>query len=236
MNTHSKLLAGLTSQVGRKILTGVTGFVLVLFVIGHLSGNLSLLKSDPNAFNGYARFLHSFGAFVYVIEVLLTLVILTHAYIGISIALRKKEARKQGYEMYRSKGGQSKQSISSRTMVYTGTILLIFLVIHIIQFRFGAGISAGYITTLNGEEARDLRRLVVEVFQNPGWVAFYVGVMILLGFHLRHGIWSMLQSLGAMRPRYTPVIYGIALILGILLAVGFLLLPIWLYIYGGAAV
>jgi succinate dehydrogenase / fumarate reductase cytochrome b subunit len=234
MNNQSKLLAGLTSQVGRKLLTGITGVLLVLFVIGHLSGNLSLLSSDPNVFNKYSAFLHGFGSLLYVVEIGLALVILIHAYIGIAISMRKRQARKQGYEVQRSKGGPSKQSISSRTMIFTGLILLIFLVIHLKQFRFGPGIHEGYSTMADGKELYDLHKLTAETFQNIGWVIVYVGVMILLGFHLRHGIWSALQSLGAMRPKYTPVIYSLALILGILLAVGFLILPIWLYMKGGA--
>jgi len=236
MNNQSKVLSALTSQVGRKILTGITGVLLVLFIIGHLSGNLTLLSNDPLVFNTYAKFLHSFGTLVYVVEVALALVILLHAYIGIAIAIRKRKARAAGYEVYKSKGGASKQSISSRTMVYTGIILLVFLVIHIVQFRFGAGVHEGYAVTIKGDESRDLYRLVYETFQNLGWVIFYVAVMLLLGFHLRHGVWSALQSLGAMKPRYSKVIYGIALLLGLVLAVGFLILPIYIFLrhQGGA--
>lgn len=234
MNNQSKLLAGLTSQVGRKLLTGITGVLLVLFVIGHLSGNLSLLSSDPNVFNKYSAFLHGFGSLLYVVEIGLALVILIHAYIGIAIAMRKAKARKDGYQMQKSKGGPSKQSISSRTMIITGLVLLVFLVIHLKQFRFGPGIDHGYRAMVDGKEMYDLHKLTAETFQHVEWVIVYVGVMILLGFHLRHGIWSALQSLGAMRPRYTPIIYSLALILGILLAVGFLILPIWLYMKGGA--
>jgi len=234
MNQQSKLLSGLTSQVGRKILTGITGVLLVLYVIAHLSGNLSLLSSDHNAFNKYGAFLHSFGTLFYLIEIGLAVVILLHAYIGISIALRKRQARKQGYQSYSSKGGNSKQSMSSRTMAITGTVLLLFIIIHVIQFRFGPGPAEGYSVLIDGKEVHDLRRVTFETFQHIGWVALYVGVMLLLGFHLRHGIWSALQSLGAMRPRYSPVIYSLALILGILLAIGFLVLPIWIYINKGA--
>lgn len=236
MNNQSKLLAALTSQVGRKILTGVTGVLLVLYLIAHLSGNLSLLSSDPNAFNKYGAFLHGFGALFYLIEISLALVILIHAYIGIAIAMRKAKARKEGYQVYNSKGGPSKQSLSSRTMIYTGIVLLVFIVIHVVQFRFGPGPSDGYGVTVDGKELHDLRRITFETFAHIEWVIFYVAVMILVGFHLRHGVWSALQSLGAMRPRYTPVIYSLALILGILLAVGFLFLPVWIYMNQGGAV
>lgn len=235
MNNQSKLLDALTSQVGRKLLTGITGVLLVLYLIAHLSGNLALLSPDQDAFNKYGAFLHGFGALFYLIEISLALVILIHAYIGIAIARRKAQARKQGYEVYNSKGKPSKQSVSSRTMIITGSVLLIFIIIHVIQFRFGPGIEAGYVSMIDGEEVHDLRRITYETFQNIGWVIFYVGVMLLLLFHLRHGIWSALQSLGAMRPRYSPVIYSLALILGVLLAIGFLFLPVWIYLNQSAA-
>ncbi len=228
-------MQALTSQVGRKILTGITGVLLVLFTISHLSGNLALLNADGEPFNKYTLFLHNFGGLLIIVEILLGAIILLHAFIGISIALRKRQARKHGYAVRKSKGGPSKQSVASRTMAITGTVLLVFLVIHIIQFRFGPSIAEGYTTMINGEEARDLHRLVIETFQNVWWVVFYVGVMILLAFHLRHGIWSALQSLGAMKPRYSKVIYSLALLLGVLLAVGFIVLPIWIYMNGNVA-
>jgi succinate dehydrogenase / fumarate reductase cytochrome b subunit len=234
MNQQSKLLSGLTSQVGRKVLTGITGVLLVLYVIAHLSGNLSLLSHDHDAFNKYGAFLHSFGTLFYLIEIGLAVVIILHAYIGIAIALRKRAARKQGYQVYNSKGGTSKQSVSSRTMIITGLVLLAFIIIHVAQFRFGPGPSAGYSVMIDGKEVHDLRRITFETFQHVGWVIMYVGVMLLLGFHLRHGIWSALQSLGAMRPRYSPIIYSLALLLGVLLAIGFLALPIWIYFNGNA--
>ncbi|MBL7989381.1 MAG: succinate dehydrogenase cytochrome b subunit [Chlorobi bacterium] len=237
MKEPNKLLSALTSQVGRKLLTGITGVLLVLFVISHLSGNLALLRSDSAPFNQYTQTLHSFGMLLIIVEIGLGLLILLHAYLGIAIMLRKRAARKQGYDVVASKGGPSRQSLSSRTMAVTGIILLIFLVIHIVQMRFGPNISQGYSTIINGQEVRDLHRLVLEVFSNIWWVAFYVGVMMMLGFHLRHGIWSALQSLAAMKPRYSTAIYSVAFLLAVLLAVGFLILPIWIYInHRGATV
>lgn len=226
MQTQSTFMSALTSQVGRKILTGITGVLLVLFVIGHLVGNLQLLSTDPVPFNAYGQFLHGFGLLFYLVEVALGATILLHAFIGISIWRKKKRARKNGYAVQKSKGGASKQSLASRTMIVTGSVLLLFLVVHIIQFRFGSP----EIIELNGKPAHDLHSLVMSTFSNIGWVVFYVCVMLLLGFHLRHGIWSAIQSLGAMKPRWSKGIYGVALLLGVLLAVGFLFLPIIIYV------
>ena len=230
MSTHAKFLDALSSQVGRKLLTGITGILLVAFVIAHLSGNLSLLQTNPDTFNRYTAFLSGFGGLLVFVEIMLALVILLHAYLGIAIALRRKKARAQGYEVYYSRGGERRQGLSSRTMAITGIVLLIFLVVHIWQFRFGPGVADGYVTTLDGKEARNLHLLVDETFRNIGWVIFYVVATALLGFHLRHGVWSMLQSLGAMKPRMSKAIYSVAFVLGLLLALGFLFLPIWIYL------
>lgn len=226
MQKQSRLTGALTSQVGRKILTGITGVLLVLFVIAHLIGNLQLLDPDPEPFNAYGALLHGTGILLYLVEIGLAVVILLHAFIGISIWLRRRKARKNGYVESRSKGGASKQSVASRTMAITGTVLLIFLVIHIIQFRFGPDVRA----VVDGESVHDLHLLVEQTFSHLGWVIFYVGVMLLLGFHLRHGIWSALQSLGAMKPRWSRGIYSLALVLGILIAVGFIILPVIIYL------
>lgn len=226
MQTKSSFKAALTSQVGRKILTGITGVLLVIFIITHLLGNLQLLYSDPTPFNTYGLKLQNFGVLLYIIEILLGLTFLLHAYIGVAIYLRKRKARKQGYEVYKSKGGPSKQSVASRTMIITGIVLLVFLVIHLIQFRFGATEE----TMIGQEAARNLHLLVMQTFSNIGWVIFYVGVTLLLGFHLRHGIWSALQSLSAMKPSWSKGIYSAAFVLGALLALGFVILPVLIYV------
>lgn len=230
MNPHTTLFNALTSQVGRKILTGVTGVLLALFVVGHLAGNLQLLLQNPDPFNRYGAKLHSFGILLYVVEIGLAATILLHAYIGTVIYARKKRARKGGYEVYKSKGDPSRQTLGSRTMIFTGIVLLVFLVIHLIQFRFGPRIM----TMVDGAEVHDLHRLVRDLFANVWWVIGYSAVMILLGFHLRHGIWSAFQSLGALKPRFAKSMFGFALILGLLLAVGFLILPIVIYLRGAS--
>ena len=129
----------------------------------------------------------------------------------------------------KTKGGPSYYGPSSRGMIVTGMILLFFLVLHIIQFRFGPSIAAGYITQVDGAEARDLHRLVMETFASPLFVGIYVGVMLFLWSHLRHGFWSAFQSLGALNERTRPTVNKIGIAVALLLAIGFLTLPIVLY-------
>lgn len=226
----SKFVTVLTSQVGRKLLTGLTGIALSLFVIGHLLGNLQLLIG-ADMFNKYAHNLSSLGPILWLIEVALVAVFAIHAIIGVSIYQKKKKARSVNYSVYNSAGKSSYQTSSSKSMIVTGTVLLIFLVIHVATFKFGVGLPE-YTTVVDGVEMKDLYRNVYEVFQNPVYVALYVGVMVLLGMHLRHGAWSSIQSLGALNKTYRSTVYTVGVALAIIIALGFLVLPVWLYIYG----
>lgn len=229
-----KLKVIFSSPIGRKVLTGITGLGLTIFVIGHMLGNLTYFSSDPNAYNSYSHTLISLGPLLYIIELGLLAFVIVHIVLGVKIYLGKKAARPVDYAEYKSAGEPSRQSSSSRTMIVTGLILMVFLVFHILSFKYGPGMSEGYVVTVDGEEIRDLKRLMEEKFQHPLYAFGYPAVMLLLAFHLRHGIWSALQSLGAMTPRLTPLIYTAGGILAALIAIGFLVLPLWIFFSGGA--
>lgn len=216
--------AALNSPIGRKVLTGITGIALVLFVIAHMAGNL-LYLFGPQAYNLYARKLMSLGGVFYAIEILLALCFLLHAYLGIVITIRNRRARPQDYKQFRSAGRPSRLSLSSRTMILTGVIILIFLVLHLNSFKFGTY----YTVEINGEEMRDLYRLMSEKFQHPLYAFGYPIVMILLGLHLRHGVWSAFQSLTLTSRKLIAVLYPLGLILGIGVAVGFIVVPLYIY-------
>lgn len=224
------LLQAASSQVGRKILTGITGIALIIFVILHLVGNLSLFSSSPQAFNEYTYFLENLGFLLYLAEAGLILVFGLHAYIGLSIWWNRKKARPQKYHVYSSKGGPSKQSLSSRSMAFTGFVLLIFLVIHINTFKFG---DTELIELAGGQEGRDLKELVINTFQNPLYAFGYTFVMLLLGVHLGHGVWSAFTSLTMKSNKTSAIVYSAGVILAILLAVGFLFIPLYIYFGGG---
>jgi succinate dehydrogenase / fumarate reductase cytochrome b subunit len=218
------------SAVGKKVLTGITGLGLTVFVLVHVVGNLTYFEST-DAYNQYTYFLTSLGGALYVIEAGLAAFFLIHALIGVRIYLGKRRARPVNYAHFVSKGRPSRLSMSSRSMILTGVILLVFLVIHLKSFKFGPH----YETVVDGVPMRDLARLLTEKFQSPLYTFGYVAVMILLGLHLRHGVWSALQSIGAMNPRLTPLVYTIGGLLGVLVALGFLVLPLWIFFTGGNA-
>lgn len=223
-----KINDALTSQVGRKVLTGLTGLGLCLFIVGHLLGNLQLFSAD--LFNNYAHKLEGLGPILWFVELAMIALFGSHAAMGISIALKKQKARPIKYNVYKSGGGNSKQSTSSKSMIVTGTIILLFTILHVITLKFGPGIKEGYITTIHGEEARDLHKLVIETFQNPLYAFGYSAVMILVGLHLRHGFWSAFQSLGLNNKKYSSVIYTASLVFAVLMALGFLVLPMLIFL------
>jgi succinate dehydrogenase / fumarate reductase cytochrome b subunit len=222
------------SSVAKKLLNGLTGLGLIVFVILHLGGNLTLLSPNPDTFNAYAHKLTGLGFLLYAAEIGLLLLFLAHIVSALAVWVQNRGARSERYHVSVSRGKPSRKSVSSVTMIYTGLILFAFVVWHVVTFRFGPGISDGYVTYINGEEARDLHRLVVEFFSNPINVVLYVAVMILLGFHLRHGFWSAFQSIGVNHPKYSPFIYALGIAAAFVLAIGFLILPVWLYFRGGA--
>ncbi len=214
----------LTSSIGKKFVTGITGLLLVSFVIVHLIGNL-LLYAGPDAFNSYAYFLEHrliHGWAVYVADAMLFLFFGAHAVAGISVWQKKRLARPQPYYQAGNAGGASRKSFASRTMIVSGLVILVFVILHVRMFKFGPTATV----VVDGIEMRDLYTLVVSTFK-VWWISFaYMAVMVLLGLHLRHGIWSAFQSVGATSPRYQPVIYVGGVTLSILIGLGFFLLPL----------
>lgn len=221
-------LKALESQVGRKLLTGITGIGLILFIIGHLAGNLTIFGGEQ-AFNRYTLALESMGVFLYIIEFILAAGFLLHAWLGISIWWRRRKARPEGYRSYESKGGPSKQTWAARSMIFTGIVLLVFLVIHLDTFKFGATETV----MIDGHQARDLKALVVEKFQSPLYAFGYTFVMILLGFHLGHGFWSAFTSLTMKHTRFSYLMYAVGVVFALLMAAGFLFIPLYIYFTGG---
>jgi succinate dehydrogenase / fumarate reductase cytochrome b subunit len=224
-----------SSTLGRKYLMAASGFALVLFIIVHLLGNLTLFTGSGDAMNLYASKLDALGVGKLILEIGLGLTILLHVITAIQVTYSSKVARPVAYEAPKTKGGPTKNTITTRNMIITGLVLLVFIVVHLIQFRFGPKIEDGYTASINGVMVHDIHRLVVETFLDLKNVIFYVGTMFFLGFHFRHGFWSAFQSLGMLNPRWTKPIHGLGFFIAILLTIGFLLMPIYIYVTQGGA-
>jgi len=220
----SKAATFLNSQVGRKIATGVTGIGLVLFIIVHLIGNLTYF-AGADAINTYSYTLHQMGPILWVVRLGLLAFFLYHAWLGFSIWLGRRRARPEGYVVHATRGEPSRQNWSSRSMILTGILLLLFVITHLITFAFHDFQTA----VVNGTEMHDVHQRLTEVFQSPLYTIYYVVIMALLGMHLRHGVWSAFQSLGWMSRKTNPIIYSISYVLALIIAIGFIGLPISIY-------
>jgi len=217
----------LKSTVGRKYIMAVSGIFLMLFLIVHLGGNLTMFVS-AELFNSYAHHLESMGVLLYVAEAGLLAIFLFHVVSAFQVYAEKRRARPDGYAVHASKGGASKMTVASKSMIYTGIILLLFIPAHIWMFKFNGGEPHARVE-LHGEQVKDLYTMVAQAFHNPVIAFGYAAVMFLLGLHLRHGFWSSLQSLGAMNPKCSVLIYSAGFAFAILLAGGFLVLPLYFF-------
>ncbi len=214
-----------SSTVSTKLLIALTGLALVLYLIVHLAGNL-IFFLGPASFNGYAHTLVS-NPLILPVEIGLAAIFIVHIYEAVVMWLGNRSARPDRYYKKAWRGAPSRKSPASSTMIYTGLLTLLFVVLHVKTFRYGV-----YYQVANSEE-RDLYRLVREVFQNPVVVAFYELCLVLVGFHLWHGFASAFESLGVDQRRYTPRILLASKILAIVLGAGFLFIPLWIYFAGG---
>lgn len=228
----ASVLGIFNSSVGRKLIMGLTGLSLVGFLIIHLIGNFTLM-GGAHMFNGYAHHLESLGPYLYIMELGLLAIFVFHIVYAMAVTLQNKGARKTGYVNKQSAGKPSRKTLSSMTMIFTGLLLGLFVVLHVIHFKFGAYfpyLENGTPVLYEGHEIRDLYQLVHMEFKKPWITGGYVFIMLLLGVHVRHGFWSAFQSLGAYNPRYTPLIYTLGLLVALFFAIGFLFLPVYLYI------
>ncbi len=214
------------SSIGTKLLVGATGFLLFLYLILHIVGNV-IVFLGPETYNGYAHFLLS-NPLIYPIEIGLVLVFLLHVYKAIAMTVANRSARPVAYAQKKYAGPPSRKTIASSTMIMSGIWLLLFIVIHVRSFKFGAEYEAA-----NG--VRDLYRLELENFSDPLTVVFYVLSMIVVGSHLWHGVASSFQSLGIDHPTWTPRILAFGKIAAVVIAGGFVVIAIWAFTQGAAA-
>jgi succinate dehydrogenase / fumarate reductase, cytochrome b subunit len=204
------------STNGKKAVMAVTGAILFLFVVGHLAGNLQIYEGAARL-NAYGRFLKSIGEVLWTVRAILIAAVLLHLWATVELWLRNRKARPIGYAVKKSVAS----NYADRTMYWSGPIILAFVIFHLLEFTAG--------TLHPGAPAfsdTDIYYNVVTGF-SVWWVsAWYIFSMILLGFHLRHGLWSAFQSLGANHPRHTPVLKQAALWITILIVAGYVSIPV----------
>lgn len=215
----------LSSSVGSKYLVGISGLFLVLFLVLHLAGN-ALIYISPAIFNDYSDQLIR-NPLLIPAELGLLALFLLHVYKTVGLWLAAREARPSGYARKQWARHTSRKSWASTTMILSGLFLLVFVPLHLATFKYGA------FYLVEGEPGvRDLHRLVLEVFSKPGYVIFYSIGMVIVGFHLWHGVSSAGQSVGLTAPRPSAWLRVFGWILAVVVGGGFLTIPLWIYFFG----
>ena len=215
------------SSLGRKYLMALSGLFLCLFLVVHVVGNLQLFKDDGGrAFNEYTYFMTQ-NPVIKIVAYVNYLLILLHIIDGFMLTASNRKARSSRYAMV----DQSKSSSwSSRNMAVLGTLIMIFLIIHMRTFwfemKFGNMPVISY--EAGGQEYKDMFIVVKEAFGQLWYSAIYVVCMVALGFHLMHGFQSAFQTLGLNHHKYTPLIKNIGIgVFAILIPALFAAMPVF---------
>ena len=215
------------STVGKKVAMAVSGLVLVLFVIGHMAGNLKVFAGiDPSTgdykIDDYGVFLRTMGSemfgkegVLWIVRVVLLACVVIHALSGIQLARLNRRAKPQKYQVSSYKSATA----ASRTMLYGGLFLIVFITFHILHFTTGTLHFSGFV---HGQVYAN----VYSGFQNVVTAGFYVVSMALLSLHLYHGTWSMFQTLGVDTPHWNKGIRNGAKLVAVATFLGFSCVPV----------
>jgi succinate dehydrogenase / fumarate reductase cytochrome b subunit len=204
------------SSIGKKLLMAFTGLCFISFLSVHLAGNLTLY-GGKELFNSYAEHLHSLGPIILFAEWGLVFLAVIHVLTGTLLFFQNLNARPDRYKMNKQAGGRTWSSI---TMPYTGFIILLFVIFHLLNFHF---IDKTHTT---------IYQIVSAAFQSCIYILIYIAAMVVVALHIRHGFWSLFQTFGANHPKYMTIVMGTSVALSLVFGIGFGLLPIYLSISG----
>lgn len=207
------------NAVGRKVLMGATGLFMLLFVLAHLLGNSSIF-AGREALNAYAEHLHALGPLVWIARIVMGTMLVVHLFFGVILTMENSDANPEKYAVNR----MLKATFFSQTMIWTGLILLGFLVYHLLQFtvRITPDITAEAAATKPG----DVYSMVVTSFSSIAIFGIYIAAMLALFCHLSHGIQSIFQSLGLCSKDSLPKFTSFGKVLAVLLLLGYCLIPV----------
>ena len=208
------------TSIGAKAVVAVTGVLLFLFLIGHLSGNMLLFRG-PDAINAYAAFLHSKPAMVWGARIGLLAIFVLHVWTTAKLTMQNSAARPVGYQH----DATVKATVASRYMIHTGILVGAFVLYHILHFTVHA-IDTGGMGQVDAEGRMDVYTMVVTGFSKPIIALSYLAAMIVLGFHLYHAVKAFFQTMGWRHPTSDRIVNVVAPALAILIAAGNCLIPL----------
>ena len=218
-----------SSSIGRKFLTALTGLFLVFFLIGHVIGNLLIFKADGGrAFNEYTEFMTS-NLGILIVRYLLYAAILAHVIITLLLTIHNRKARPVGYKEAKA---TPYVSWSARNMGILGTLVLVFIVLHMSHFWYS--LKWGVVPMVSyaeGSEIKNLYFVLLSVFSETWIVILYVVMMVFLALHLLHGFQSAFQSLGWRHKKYWPIIQKVGFWFSIIVPLVFATMPLYIYFF-----
>jgi succinate dehydrogenase / fumarate reductase cytochrome b subunit len=215
----NSVLAFYYSSIGKKVLMSLTGLFLIVFLVEHLVGNLLLFAHDNGKmYEAYGDFLVS-NPVIRFIEIFLFLGMMGHAILGVILWIKNRMTRPIKYKFFRL---QDNSPLSSRTTIWSGSVIGIFLYIHLKSFFIPSRFASMKVSNYE---------LVIKAFSNPWYDAFYIVALIVLGYHLRHGFQSAFQTLGLRNKTYAPFLDILAFIFWFLIPLGYAVIPVYFFFY-----
>jgi succinate dehydrogenase / fumarate reductase cytochrome b subunit len=208
------------SSIGKKITVALTGVILILFVIGHLLGNLEIYLGQDHT-NWYAEFLRSTGPLLWVVRVVLLVAVIAHIVATVQLTVENRRAKPKKY----AKKVSQASTIGSRTMIYSGLLVLFFVIYHLLHFTFETT-NPEFRTLTDLQGRHDVYRMVILGFKQPLISVFYILALLLLSVHLSHGFASITQTLGVNNRKVSGLISNGGRALSWLIFAGYASIPI----------
>jgi succinate dehydrogenase / fumarate reductase, cytochrome b subunit len=208
------------SSIGKKITVAVTGVILILFVVGHLIGNLEMYLGADHT-NWYAEFLRSTGPVLWVVRIGLLVTVVAHIVATVQLTVENRRAKPQKYVRTVSQAS----TIASRTMIYSGLLVLCFVIYHLLHFTFQTT-NPDFRTLVDAQGRHDVYRMVILGFRQPLVSAFYILSVYLLGWHLSHGFGSVTQTLGVNNRKVAEFVSNGGRVLAWLIFAGYASIPV----------
>jgi succinate dehydrogenase / fumarate reductase cytochrome b subunit len=215
------------STIGKKAIMAVTGLLLVLFVIGHMAGNLQVFLG-AGKMNAYAAFLQSLGELLWLARIGLFAALVLHVLMAWQLTRIKRQARPVGYEVR----DPQVSTVASRTMRWGGVLLLVFIVFHILHFTTGTvfPVASAPDAMYPAWSHTNVYGNIIAAFRNAWVVAFYIIAMLFLMLHLFHGAWSSVRTLGLSKPSRFPLHRRVATAVALVVWLGFSVIPVAVFL------
>ena len=213
------------SSITKKIIMGCAGLFLAMFLLVHLGINLCLLRGDDGKWFEAASHFMSTNYIIKIFEIVLFGGFIIHIFYGIILTLQNWASRPVGYYV----SNKTNTSFFSKYMIWTGLIVFTFLAIHFMNFYF---VKLGLVPVPNGAaDKHDFYHMAINLFQSPVYSIIYIILIATLGFHLNHAIQSAVQTLGLNHDKYMPCIKICSTIYAIIVAVGFIIIPVYFLLF-----